>query len=81
MNITSIAMAMSISTFALATDYPRFEALMSNNYEWKAYEVITSDGYILTTFNIPVSKHADNYKGEILIQHTDEDDGASWIEN
>ena len=65
-----------------AAAFPRFADLMTkfsyNN--WTAYEVETSDGYLLTTFNIPANPDVPS-KGSILIQHGYMQDGTSWIEN
>jgi hypothetical protein len=55
------------STYAAAA-FPRFADLMTKfNYnDWSAHEVETSDGYLLTTFNIKANPDVPA-KGSILI--------------
>ena len=56
------------STSYATAAFPRFAELMTkfsyNN--WTAHEVETSDGYLLTTFNIPANPSVPA-KGSILI--------------
>jgi hypothetical protein len=46
--------------------HPRFSALMERyKYDWEALDVLTSDGYILTTFHITSSQAPVDYKIEV----------------
>jgi len=68
----------------LATDYPRFQAVMDQwGYNWEAIKVTTDDHYILSTFHV-LGKKGSTQKatqGSVLIQHGDLEDGASWMAN
>jgi hypothetical protein len=67
-------MMVSISSIAAAmiNPYSRFDDQMSRfgEYDWTDHEVTTSDGYILTTFQIYANPNVE-YKGSILVQHSD----------
>ena len=65
--------------------YPRFADVMSKHgYDWRAHEVTTEDGYILTTFHIlgksgQPRQPATSKKGTVLCQHGAYEDGADWL--
>lgn len=62
--------------------YPRFEKKMDDeypSYQWKAHEVTTEDGYILTMFNIWNEDTWDIDMGPVLFQHGMRMDGVDWI--
>ena len=52
------------------------------NYTWKAHEITTEDGYILTTFHVTGSTQTGIFtptKGSVLIQDGGGSDASSWI--
>ena len=65
-------------------NYPRFGDIMTKmGYDWEPMKVTTDDGYILTTFHIlgKTGEARKNNKGAVLVQHGDQEDGTSWIQN
>lgn len=67
------------------TTYPRFADVMTKSgYDWEPVLVTTEDDYILTTFHIlgkTGEARATTSAGSVLVQHGDQEDGTSWIEN
>jgi len=52
------------------------------SFDWDAYHSTTSDGYILSVFNIlpTLGPGETEPKASVLIQHGNTNDGASWLE-
>mgnify|MGYP000966733146 CR=1 FL=1 len=63
--------------------YPEFENELKKHghgTEYSAYEITTSDGYVITTFHIPANPHVPK-KGPVLFQHGYSSSGTRWMAN
>ena len=73
---------------AQAKQYHYMELAMASlgrGYTWRAYEAVTTDGYILTLFRIIADKHGDKIEGQgrhgpLLMQHGFTTDSISWFD-
>ena len=67
-----------------AQEYTRWASAMEKwGYTWKAFDVTTEDGYILTLFHILGTVDGGAFKpdkGTVLIQHGALQDAAKWID-